>query len=211
MKERALDALARGADFVELRFDFLDPAELESALAKAGELKAKAVYTLRSKSQGGKFSGSEQERIGWLKKMAQERPMLVDIELDTLRENDTLADYVDAQKTRILVSWHDFKSTPPTDDISDLLSEMRVYSNFVKIVTTANSVQDSLRLLELYDSTSDLNAIIFAMGEAGVLSRVMCAAAGNAPFTYAGLDAAVAPGQLSLKEMRWLYDRIEKG
>jgi 3-dehydroquinate dehydratase-1 len=210
MRQRALDALAQGADFVELRFDFVEPSELESAIAKVSGIKPNAVFTLRSKSQGGRFSGSEQERITWLKRMAQERPMFVDIELDSLRENDSLADYIDIQKTRVLVSWHDFQSTPPADDISDILSEMRVYSNFVKVVTTAKTIADSLRLLELYNGTSDLHAIIFAMGDAGVLSRVLCPIVGNAPFTYASLDSAVAPGQLTLVEMRKLYDRIGK-
>lgn len=209
MKNLSEDAFSRGADFVELRFDFVKPEDLALALSAVGEFKKEAVFTLRSKAQGGKFAGSEQDRLSWLRKMADQRPMLVDIELEALRANDDLADFLESHRTPILVSWHDFERTPPSEELADILSEMRVYSNFVKIVTMAKGIGDTLRLLDLYDSTVGLNAIIFAMGEAGVMSRVLCAVAGNAPFTYASLDGAVAPGQLSVGDMRKIFDRIE--
>lgn len=208
MKAQAMDAFSRGADYVELRFDCLRSEELAQAIAYARDIREKSVYTLRTKSQGGMFSGSELERLAWLRKFAEQKPMLVDVELETLKENDELADFLDTQKTRILVSWHNFDSTPTQDELADILSEMRVYSNFVKIVTMAKSVGDALRLLNLYDGTVGLNAIIFAMGEAGVISRVLCTVAGNAPFTYASLGNAVAPGQLSVEDMRRIYTRI---
>ena len=210
MKEMALDAFSRGADFVELRYDFLKPDDLVAAISSAAEFKAKAVFTLRSTAQGGKFAGSEHERLAWLRRMAEQMPMLLDIELETLRENDDLADFLESQRTPVLVSWHDFNSTPSSDELADILAEMRVYSNYVKIVTTAKQTDDALRLLDLYEDTIGLNAVIFAMGTEGVISRVLCTIVGNAPFTYASLDNAVAPGQLTVKDMRKLYERIDK-
>jgi 3-dehydroquinate dehydratase I len=210
MKEQAISAFSRGADYVELRFDYLRPEELAQAVAAAGDMREKSVYTLRAKGQGGKFSGSELERIAWLRNFAEQKPMLVDVELETLKENDELADFFDTQKTRILVSWHNFDSTPAQDELADILSEMRVYSNFVKIVTMAKTIDDALRLLDLYDGTIGLNAIIFAMGEPGIISRVLCTIAGNAPFTYASLGNAVAAGQLTIEDMHRIYTRITK-
>jgi 3-dehydroquinate dehydratase-1 len=207
--KQTAQAFELGADYVEIRFDFLKPELLQSAIDAAKGIKGKAVFTLRSKNQGGKFAGSEQQRVQWLQKLAEQKPMLLDVELDTLQANDELADFLERQKTPVLVSWHDFQKTPPNDKIADMLSEMRVYSNYVKVVTTAKSVDDSLSLLELYDTAVGLNPIFFAMGEAGVVSRVMCALAGNAPFTYASLENAVAPGQLTAKQMRRLYDRVK--
>jgi 3-dehydroquinate dehydratase-1 len=209
MKALSEDAFSRGADLVELRLDFLKPEDLSSALVEASEFKKDSIFTLRSKAQGGRFSGSEQDRMAWLRKMIEHRPMLVDIELEALRDNDELADFIDNHQTPILVSWHDFNQTPSSEELADLLSEMRVYSNFVKLVTTAKGVADSIRLLDLYETTVGLNAVIFAMGEAGVISRLLCGVAGNAPFTYASLDEAVAPGQLNVRDMRRIFDRIE--
>jgi 3-dehydroquinate dehydratase I len=209
MQVRADEALSHGADFVELRFDYMKPEELAAAIGSADGIKQRAVFTLRSKAQGGRFVGSEHDRLDWLRKIVERRPMLVDIELETLKGNDEFADFIDGQKTPILVSWHDFNGTPPAVELADILSEMRVYSNFVKMVTTAKGIADALRLLKLYESTIGLNAIIFAMGEAGVISRVLCTLVGNAPFTYASLDEAIAPGQLTVPEMRKLYDMLE--
>lgn len=208
--KQANRAFELGADYVEIRFDFVQPDQLQAAIDSVRDIKSKAVFTLRSKAQGGKFDGSEQERIEWLRKMAGQKPMLVDVELDAIRQNDELADFFDGQKIPILVSWHDFQQTPPSDKIADLLSEMRIYSNYVKVVTTAKSVQDSLRLLEIYENAIGLHPIIFAMGEAGVVSRILCTIVGNAPFTYASLETAVAPGQLTVKQMKNVYDRMAK-
>jgi 3-dehydroquinate dehydratase-1 len=202
-------AFGLGADYVEIRFDFLKPEQLQLAVDAAKDIRSKAVFTLRSKDQGGKFAGSEPDRIKWLHKLAEQRPMLLDVELHTLQENDDLADFLESQKTPVLVSWHDFQQTPTSDKLADLLSEMRVYSNYVKVVTTAKSVDDSLRLLEMYKTALGLNPIFFAMGDEGVLSRVMCTLVGNAPLTYASLEKAIAPGQLTVKQMRKLYDSLK--
>ena len=207
--KQAAQAFELGADYAEIRFDFIKPDQLQSAVDAAKNIKSKAVFTLRSKDQGGKFAGSEQQRVQWLHKLAEQKPMLLDVELDTLQQNDELADFLEMQKTPILVSWHDFQKTPPNDKLADILSEMRIYSNYVKVVTTAKSIDHSLRLLELYETATGLHPIFFAMGEAGVVSRVMCALVGNAPFTYASLEKAVAPGQLTVKQMRKLYDLMK--
>lgn len=209
LKEQADRAFSLGADFAEIRFDFVSPNRMQAAIDAVRGIRSKAVFTLRSKDQRGNFAGSEQERIEWLKKLAEQKPMLLDVELDTIKENDELADFL--EKTPILVSWHDFQQTPPSDELADILSEMRIYSNYVKVVTTAKSVEDSLRLLELYESTTGLHPVIFAMGDAGIVSRILCTIVGNAPFTYTSLEKAVAPGQLTVKQMRKLYDRIASG
>ena len=209
LREQVGRAFELGADFVEVRFDFVKPEDLSAAVDAVKSAKGRAVFTLRSKAQGGRFAGSEQDRIKWLKKLAEQRPRLVAVALDTITQNDDLADFFDESKTPILVSWHDFDKTPPSDEIADILSEMRIYSNYVKVVTTAKGVEDSLRLLEVYEGTIGLNPVIFAMGEAGVVSRIMCTIVGNAPFTYASLENAVAPGQLTVLQMKKLYEKLQ--
>jgi 3-dehydroquinate dehydratase I len=210
IEKQAAHAFALGADFVEIRFDFLKPDLLPRALAAAKGLKDRAVFTLRSNTERGSFASSEEKRLEWLLRLAEEKPMLLDVELDTLRKNDELADSLEKQKTPVLVSWHDFEKTPPNDTIADMLSEMRTYSNYVKVVTTAKSVEDALRLLEMYGVTTiGLHPIFFAMGEAGVISRVLCTLIGNAPFTYASLEKVIAPGQLTIQQMKNLYDKIK--
>ncbi|HEU4984637.1 MAG TPA: type I 3-dehydroquinate dehydratase, partial [Nitrososphaera sp.] len=199
------NAFDLGADFIEARLDFIAPEHVMQAAD--GIDKDRAVFTLRSKNQGGRFSGTEEERVKLLRKLAEKRPMLVDVELETLQANDNLADYLELASIPTLVSWHDFEKTPPNDEIADIITEMRLYSNYVKVVTTAKSVEDSVRLMSLYENSLGLHPIIFAMGEAGVVTRVLCALYG-APYTYAALEKAVAPGQLTIAQMKQLFSSI---
>jgi 3-dehydroquinate dehydratase-1 len=184
-------------------------ADLQEALEIVKGISKRAVFTLRSVKQKGKFTGNNEDRIFWLKQLSLTQPMLLDVELQTLLDDDELVDYFTEQKTRILVSWHDFEKTPADNELVDVLGQMRIYSNYVKVVTAARNVHDCIRLLELYDVTTELNLISFAMGELGILSRVLCTIYGNAPFTYAALEEAIAPGQLTVQQMRKLYDRID--
>jgi 3-dehydroquinate dehydratase-1 len=201
-------AFGLGADYVEVRFDYLNPDQLPEALKAAEGIKDRAVFTLRSSTERGMFAGSERDRLHWLHLLAEEGPMLLDVELDTLQRNDDLADFLEKKRSPLLVSWHDFEKTPPCDMISDILSKMRIYSNYVKIVTMAHSIEDSLRLLDLYETAVGLSPIFFAMGTAGVLSRVLSTVIGNAPFTYASLEKAIAPGQLTVQQMKKLYNKM---
>jgi 3-dehydroquinate dehydratase-1 len=209
IKKQADRAFGLGADYVEIRFDFLKPDVLRPALEAANDIKDRTIFTLRSSREGGRFAGDEQNRLQWLLSFAEQQPMFLDVELDTLKKNDELADFIEKQKTRLLVSCHDFEKTPPNDTMADMLSEMRAYSNYVKLVTTANNIEDALRLLEMYDETTiGLHPLFFAMGEAGVISRVLCTLIGNAPFTYASLEKGIAPGQLTIQQMKKLYDKM---
>ena len=208
LKDQMKLAFEAGADFVEVRFDFLKPNEVMPAVDLIGEDRGRCVFTLRSKEQGGRFSGTEEERMRLLRKLAEAKPMLVDVELHTLQANDNLADYLELASIPTLVSWHDFEKTPPNEELSSVITEMRIFSTYIKVVTAANSVDDSLRLMTLYEGALGLHPIIFAMGEAGVVTRVLSALYG-APYAYAALDKAVAPGQLTLAQMRKLYDGIK--
>ena len=208
LKRQINQALDYGADYVEIRFDFLNLSDMDQAMSIANTINKKAVYTLRAPDEGGQFKGSISERIAWLKKLSASNPMLLDVELYTIKNNTYLADYLKEHNISLLISWHDFEKTPPDAELTKVLYEMRTYSQNIKMVTTAQTTVDSLRLLDLYENASRLNLIAFAMGDAGVISRVLCVLIGNAPFTYASLEKAISPGQLTIKQMRKLYDRI---
>ena len=203
-------ALESGADYLEIRLNFAPSSEIAQIVNEIESDRGKCILTLRSKIQGGNFGGSEEQRISIIRRLAEAHPMLIDIELGTLSSNDNLADYVEQTRTKVLVSWHDFNRTPPTEELSSTLTQMRMYSSYVKVVTTAKTIEDSLRLMDLYEHTSGLKAIIFAMGEIGVLSRVLCTLIGDAPFTYATNGEPVAPGQLTVAQIRNIYSKIAR-
>jgi len=189
------------SDYVEVRFDFLKIEQIPEALEIIKKDLNKIVCTLRPKTEGGKFPGNEKERIAILKLIAEYNPFLLDIEFNTLKRNSSLVRYLKSTKTKLLVSWHDFKKTPSTVELKKKMNQMSKFSSNVKIVSTAKSTDDSNRMLELYSKKGRNNLISFAMGDLGRISRILCLYLGS-PYTYVSLGKAVAPGQFSVDEVK---------
>ena len=197
---KVLKEALKKSDYAEIRFDFLKPAEVPEALELTKKSLKHAVCTLRPKSEGGKFSGTEEERVSILKLIAEYNPFLLDIEFNTLKKEKSIEKYIEKTKTQILVSWHDFKKTPSLELLLKHLNQMKKFSKYVKIVTYAKKVTDPALVLSLYAKSEGINLITFAMGDHGKISRILCLYLGS-PFTYVSLGKAVAPGQFSLKDM----------
>lgn len=199
--EKTVKRALKKSDLVEIRFDFLDALQIPDALQITKKYLKKSVCTLRPESEGGKFSGSEKERIAILKMIAEYGPFLLDVEFDTLKKSKSLAEYLKTTKTDILVSWHDFKKTPTIEKLRKQFADMAKLSKNVKIVTTARSLEDSARVLGLYSKKGRNSLIAFSMGETGRLSRILCLYLGS-PYTYVSLGKPVAPGQFSVDELK---------
>ena len=197
------------SDFLEIRFDFLDQSEISSSMKIIESIKSRSIFTLRSREQQGNFKGNEFERLKLLKMLYDANPMLLDVEYDTIIADNSLNNYL-KDKSNVLISWHNFSSTPSDEFLEKKIYDMKKFSNNIKLVTMATNVTDSLRVLNLYDKFKDSNLITFAMGDCGVISRILCTFYGRSPFTYASLEKSIAPGQLSVIEMRRIYDRINK-
>jgi 3-dehydroquinate dehydratase-1 len=202
--KKALDL----SDFLEIRFDFLDQSEISSSIQIIESIKSRSVFTLRSSEQQGKFTGNKFERLKLLKMLYDTNPMLLDVEYDTITTDHSINNYL-KDKSNVLISWHNFFSTPSDEYLEKKIYEMKKFSNNIKLVTMATTNKDSLRLLNLYDKFQDINLITFAMGNCGIISRILCTFYGS-PFTYGSLEKTIAPGQLSVIEMRRIYDRINK-
>ena len=200
IKQILKNALSK-SEYAEIRLDFVKPGEVPLVLENIKGKLSRCVCTLRPKNEGGKFSGSEKERISILKLIAEYNPFLVDIELNTLKKNQKLRPYLKKSKTNILVSWHNFKKTPDAKKLNLTLKQMKKFSNYVKIVTVAKSINDTTKILSLYNKSSKINLVAFAMGEEARFSRILCLHLGS-PFTYVSLGKAVAPGQFSLNDMK---------
>ena len=189
------------SDFVEVRFDFLKKEQIPETLEMIKKDLSRIVCTLRPKTEGGKFSGNEKERIAIIKLIAEYNPFLLDVEFNTLKKNLDLTKYLKSTKTKLLVSWHDFKKTPNSSELRKKINQMSEFSSNVKIVSTAKSTDDSTRMLELYNKKGKNNLISFAMGDYGRISRILCLYLGS-PYTYVSLGKAIAPGQFSVDEVK---------
>ena len=161
-------------DYAELRLDFLKPKDVPKALELSKRQLSRTVCTLRPKSEGGVFEGTEKERLSIMKLIAEYNPFLLDIEYSTMRKNPTFLRYISKTKTDVLCSWHDFKKTPSLSELCSKMSNMRKRSKYVKIVTTAKGPTDTATILALYSKASRTNLVAFAMGDSGKISRLLC-------------------------------------
>ena len=189
------------SDFVEIRFDFLKPKEVPDALELVKKQLNRCVCTLRPKSEGGKFMGSENERKSIIKLIAGYNPFLLDVEFNALQKDKKFLNSIKNSRAKILVSWHDFKKTPTLINLNKKFREMKKLSEYVKIVTMAKTVDEAVKTLSLYNETSKTKLIAFAMGEEAKFTRILCLHMGS-PFTYVSLRKAIAPGQFSLDEIK---------
>ena len=189
------------SDFVEIRFDFVKPEDIPIILESVKKQLNRCVCTLRPKSEGGKFIGSENERKSIIKLIAEYNPFLLDIEFAALQKDQKLLKYLKNSKTNILASWHDFKKTPTILNLNKKFKEMKKISEYVKIVTMAKSINDAAKTLSLYSNSSSTKLVAFSMGNEAKFTRILCLYLGS-PFTYVSLGKAIAPGQFSLDEIR---------
>ena len=203
LKQTLAKALKK-SDYAEIRFDFLNPNAVPEALHLIRKDLRRCVSTLRPTREGGKFSGSEKNRISIIKLIAEYDPFLLDIEYDTLRKNRNLQRYLKNTGTSTLVSWHNFKQTPTTFVLKKKLLEMKKFSNNIKIVTMAKSIYDGSRILALYNNSKNVKLIAFSMGNFGKMSRLLCMFLGS-PYTYVSLGKPIASGQFSLDEVKSIF------
>lgn len=185
-----------GATLVELRLDYIQgKVNLKRLLA---ERPTPVVITCRRSQDGGKWAGTEDERVMLLRTAIVEGVEYVDL------EEDVAAKIRRYGATKRIVSLHDFRKTP--DNLDEIHARLAALdADVVKLATLANHPADNLRMLELVRSAQQ-PTVGLCMGEIGVPSRVLSGRAG-APFTYATFsqERALAPGQLSFQQMRDLY------
>ena len=201
----SLSKALKKSDHAEIRFDFLNPESIPETLDMIKKDLKKCICTLRPSSEGGKFSGTEKNRISIIKLIAEYNPFLLDIEFNTIKKNKNLLRYLKSTNTDLLVSWHNFKQTPNASILKKQYFKMKKFSNNIKIVTTAKTVNDIPKTLSLYDN-KNTRLIAFCMGDIGKISRLLSLFLGS-PFTYVSLGKPIAPGQLKLDEVKSMLMR----
>ena len=201
---RRLGNLGPEFDCVELRLDachHLDMAAL--AQMTAAGLPVPAIFTLRPKNQGGQFNGSEEERLALLRQLASLQPAWMDVE-HTVEASQIETLQALAPKTRLILSYHDFRGTPA--NFSRRLWAMRTKAPKAihKVAFMAHKLSDALRLL-LFCKEHPSDIIGISMGEAGECTRIL-APLFNAGFTYCPVTTPSAPGQLAAHDLCTLYN-----
>ncbi len=200
-------------DVVEIRLDLM----AEPDVAKCcGLFNKPLLFTNRPVWEGGAFNNFEYDRVRPLFAAVDLQAAYIDFELraDPQLRNQLLQ-AMQSSPTRMILSWHDFKSTPTTKELAGILVQMMDSGAHIgKIVTTAHSPADVLRVLNLQERALavDFPLSCFCMGEAGRISRLATLYL-EGYMTYGALSdvRAIAPGQLSVDRLYALCREFEKG
>jgi 3-dehydroquinate dehydratase-1 len=196
-KDAEEGVLAAGdSDMIELRLDLIttDPIEAIKAVRKA-TIKP-IIATNRLKAEGGKFEGNERERCELLIQ-ASIYADYVDIELRAeLRD-----EFVRNVNKPVIISYHDFQGTPDLMEMRSILMDMKKSgASIAKIAVTPSKMKDNLQILEFL-LEADMPLCIIAMGKLGRHLRAVAPLYGSV-LTYGYVFEAMAPGQMSVKELK---------
>ncbi|MBN1796031.1 MAG: shikimate dehydrogenase [Sedimentisphaerales bacterium] len=210
------------AEVLELRTDYLKDLSVELVIKLINEArnickkKLPIIVTCRSRQQGGSNAWPDKLRIEVLVAAIKAGAEYIDFEYDSFTNLDNQEKLRVAlsstAKTRLILSAHDFDG--PFDDIAKLYRHIvNTYSAAIpKLVYKADHINDCFYALDLLSRTSD-DRIIFCMGEAGIITRIIAKKLGSY-VTFASLadDTATAPGQLTIDVLKnvYRYDDIDK-
>jgi 3-dehydroquinate dehydratase-1 len=204
-KNAIKDALfASEADIIEVRLDLVqgDPFQVIRSIRRSISLPL--IATNRGRAEGGNFRGSEAERIDLLHQ-ASEFADFVDIELRAELRDELISQI----NKPVIVSYHDFSGMPNPEDLRLILQEISsTGAAIAKIAVTPASLKDNLTLLELL-LESDMPLCVIAMGELGRHLRAVAPIYGSA-LTYSYVSEAVAPGQMSLADLKQALKVLHK-
>lgn len=205
----SMNRAAGWADLLEIRLDHLEKPDLAALLTDPPR---PVIVTNRLESEGGKFRGTESDRLAILEKALQFKPAMMDLELSAGER--VIGEFTRKKDgTRLIISFHDFKGTPDLSVLEDLLKRIKdVRGDLAKIVTRVGTAEDLLRLKSLLDKAAAIEQPLaaFGMGRLGRFSRVLAPIWGSV-LSYAAIGAGkeAAPGQMTGFEMRRLFKKSE--
>jgi 3-dehydroquinate dehydratase/shikimate dehydrogenase len=203
------EQISTGNPFIELRLDTLNKPQAILPKLKsftASNRHVTVIATCRRNENGGNFVGELFEQAEILEAAAKAGSQLIDVEIESA-ETMRPADWkrLRASGAALILSYHDFSHT---HSLPKAFERMQHFDpEFYKIVPTARSLADNIAVLELLQQHGDdTNMIAMAMGEPGVVSRLLGARAGSA-FTFASMAAGeeTAAGQMTVEALRSLY------
>ena len=199
------------ADIIEWRADFL-PKEAILQVAPAIFEKfagRELLFTLRTRDEGGEIDLDSAEYVQIIKDVAQlYQPEYIDFEY--FSHKDVFEEMLDFPN--LVLSYHNFQETP--ENMMEILSELTSLTpKVVKVSVMAHTEQDVLDLMNFTRGFKTLNPeqeyVTISMGKVGKVSRITSDVTGSS-WSFASLDEASAPGQISLSSMKKIREILNE-
>ncbi|HEL1583349.1 TPA: type I 3-dehydroquinate dehydratase [Streptococcus suis] len=199
------------ADIIEWRADYLPKEDILTVAPAVFEkfVGREIVFTIRTRKEGGQIELTDEEYVKLIKEIAAlYQPDYIDFEY--FSHQSVFKEMLDFPN--LVLSYHNFEETP--ENFMEIMSELTSLSPaVVKMAVMANTEQDALDVMNYTRGFKTLNAeqtfATMSMGKIGMLSRIAGMVTGSC-WTFASLDEASAPGQISLANTRKFLDILEK-
>lgn len=198
------------ADAIEFRLD-LPAASLDQLTEYHGQLPV--LVTNRVEREGGQAPACSERLDVLCRAIEQPAVEAVDVELDAIRTGDGMrvVEYAREHEVSVVVSKHDFETTPPSNELRSVLSAACEYGDVGKLAVAANTPEDVLDVLAVTrDATVEGDTVAtMAMGQMGRHSRVVAPLYGSRlGYAPVATEGATAPGQYDLETFRRLLDQL---
>lgn len=206
------------ADLAEWRMDCFDAiGEPDAFAAAAAELRRllpdlPLLFTFRTKQEGGAREEITQTQYRSLCLRALDYCDLLDVELfsgDALVRE--LIDAAHARGVAVVVSSHDFSTTPPVGEMLERLQHAQALgADLPKLAVMPRNAHDVLALLEAtlrFHETGTRPAVTMAMSQLGAISRVAGEVFGSC-MTFGAAAQASAPGQIPAGTLAAVLDAL---
>jgi len=203
---KAVNKVEPFADLFEVRIDLIGDGWQELVR----QLNKPWIACNRRADEGGRWEGNEATRIEKLLQAIELGADIIDIELRTQNLEEVLP--MIGKRAKCLVSYHDLEKTPPLDRMKEMVQrQLTAGADICKLITTAQSFDDNLTVLQLIMDSPGTKIVSFAMGQLGFASRVLCPLVGG-DFTYASIEKGKesATGQITARELRKLYEAMAR-
>lgn len=183
------------ADLVELRLDFFSNRSLSEIKQFLNSSPLPVLATLRKASQGGKYTGTEEERKEEIRQILRLSPSYFDL------EDDSAASFFAEQYPEVsfVVSHHTF--SPPYPPLEPLYESLKGGA-YRKIAIAVDTVTAALELLNFAKGKENL--ILIGLGDHGAVTRILAPCV-NIPWCYAPVGTHTAPGQIPLRTLVETY------
>jgi 3-dehydroquinate dehydratase/shikimate dehydrogenase len=186
-------------DAFELRLDLFDQIDLQAVRNFIGKSACPVMLTLRKRSQGGQFRGSEEQREALIEQLLALAPQFFDLEWD-MRPEFLRKVFNNYPQIKFVLSHHDFHGMPD-EKVYRAMTQYPAFS--YKIAATPASTSEALRFL-LFAKTHPKLSVI-CMGALGAFTRVLAPIVGNLVNYASGDVEKTGPGQLSVTELMDIY------
>ncbi len=206
-------------DIVEIRGDVFDALNREDhaknvryIIDEFKPLNKEIIYTYRTSREGGSGSKTTVEYEALLKAVCEVMDInYIDIEVDS--GDKIIASICETARdnnVKCLMSNHDFKKTPDTDEILSVINKMHSFGgDLYKVAYLPQSEEDVDNVTAAVKTARAAygdRVIGISMGELGKDTRTAQGEAASV-FTYGFISRDAAPGQIHVTELRSIFTK----